>query len=463
MHWRALATLALIGWGAAAFGAAYPWAYIPLFATAALLGASGFIVRGRPGRIDRPTMVALAILGGMIALQLLPLSDAAIARISPETDVLLRRDAIGYGSDGRRHPLSIRPQATTLALCAFASLSVFLLGSARSLTSRDTRAVAGGVSALGIALAVAGIVQNAMWNGKLYGFWVPEQVGSAFGSFNNHNHFAGWMLMAVPLSIGLLMGRTIERVARLKPGWRNRMLWLSSSDANKTVLLGFAILVMAVALVLTMSRSGMFGFLLAMAASGWFVVRRQSTGSRRIVAAGYLSLVVVVAIGWTGFESVASRLSPASVSSMGGRAGVWADAWDIAKRFPLTGVGINSYGAATLYYQTIELDLHYSTAHNDYLQLLAEGGLLVCAPAALAALAFAWAVRRRLREGSDDEADYWVRFGAITGILAMALQEAAEFSLQMPGNAVMFALLCAIALRPPGRSRRRPERVAQDT
>jgi hypothetical protein len=41
---------------------------------------------------------------------------------------------------------------------------------------------------------------------------------------------------------------------------------------------------------------------------------------------------------------------------------------------------------------------------------------------------------------------YWIRFGAATGLAAIAIQSAVEFSLQMPGNAVLFVVLCAIAL-----------------
>ena len=98
-------------------------------------------------------------------------------------------------------------------------------------------------------------------------------------------------------------------------------------------------------------------------------------------------------------------------------------------------------------------DKHFAEAHNDYLQLLAEGGALVCIPAALAILAFAWTVRCRFLEVSVQSSDYWIRVGAITGILAIALQEISDFSLQMPGNAVLFVLLCGIAARQPSRSR----------
>jgi hypothetical protein len=66
-------------------------------------------------------------------------------------------------------------------------------------------------------------------------------------------------------------------------------------------------------------------------------------------------------------------------------------------------------------------------------------------------------VRRRFREGRDDRTGYWIRLGAVTGLVAIAFQEIVEFSLQMPGNAAFFTVLCAVAVRKasakPGRER----------
>ena len=56
---------------------------------------------------------------------------------------------------------------------------------------------------------------------------------------------------------------------------------------------------------------------------------------------------------------------------------------------------------------------------------------------------------------------WWLRRGAVTGLIAIALQETVEFSLQMPGNAVLFALLCAVALHRP--QQHRPEVVPGPT
>lgn len=88
-------------------------------------------------------------------------------------------------------------------------------------------------------------------------------------------------------------------------------------------------------------------------------------------------------------------------------------------------------------------------AHNDYLQLASEGGLLVGVPALIALLVVGRQIACRLREDEADSRAHWTRVGAVAGLVAIALQESVDFSLQIPGNAVLFALLCAIALHVP--------------
>ena len=102
-----------------------------------------------------------------------------------------------------------------------------------------------------------------------------------------------------------------------------------------------------------------------------------------------------------------------------------------------------------LVYQSGSRELMYAEAHNDYLQLLAEGGVLL-AGAVMGLVAVCGAgIRNRLRSGQDDVLTYWVRRGAIAGLAGAAAQSVVEFSLQMPGNAVLFVLLTALALHRP--------------
>jgi hypothetical protein len=70
---------------------------------------------------------------------------------------------------------------------------------------------------------------------------------------------------------------------------------------------------------------------------------------------------------------------------------------------------------------------------------------LLAVPAVLSVMTFVALVRRRFIEETSASA-YWLRAGAITGIIAIAVQECVDFSLQIPGNAALFAVLCGIAI-----------------
>src|SRR5215831_5379686 len=298
MSWRAAAILVLISWGALSFGAVYPWAFAPLYAGCAAVGVMALLQRQRTTATDVPLAVSLMLLTIAIAVQLIPLQAETIRALSPQTDAFLQRYVLGYASSIERHALSIEPAATMRALLAMCAFALLLLGSARTLTETDTVQIARGVGILGVVMALVGIVQKAMWNGKIYGFWTPYEAGDSFGPFVNRNHFAGWMLMALPLAIGYFSARVERAMGRVKPGWRNRLIWFSSPEASQTILFGSVALLMALALVLTMSRSGAMGLLVALVIAGWFVTRGQSTGARRALLATFLVFVAVFVAWW---------------------------------------------------------------------------------------------------------------------------------------------------------------------
>ena len=72
------------------------------------------------------------------------------------------------------------------------------------------------------------------------------------------------------------------------------------------------------------------------------------------------------------------------------------------------------------------------------------GGVLLAAPVLMIAIAGAWRIRRSLR--GDRTAIYWVRAGAVSGLVAVAVQSLWETGLRVPANVLLFAVLAAIAM-----------------
>ena len=442
--------VAAVAWGGFAFGAVYPWAYWPLAVCAAAVGVVGVSVPQCAAAANFPGLrlfagaLFLFVIAG--ALQIVPLPLAQIAKLSPEASSALARLDLGFvAGASARHPLSIAPGRTWVALVLFASYALLVLGCARLLSIRGARRMAEAIAIVGVLLAFAAIVQKPFATEKVYGLWTPIDGGSPYGPFVNRNHFAGWMLMGLPLTLGLLCAMLSRAMRGVRPYWRDGLMWLSTPDASLILLTGAATFVMAISLVLTLSMSGMTALAVAIVITAMCVIRRRWTRGRTAAAIAYLAVLFVVAYGWAGADVIASRFADSNWTELDARRGAWTDALDVSARFPLTGTGLNTYGVATILYQRHDLAHHYEQAHNDYLQLLAEGGVLLAVPAALCLVVFARAVRRRFR-GETSTTAYWLRVGAVTGLAAIALQETFDFSLQMPGNALLFAVLCGIAL-----------------
>ena len=155
---------------------------------------------------------------------------------------------------------------------------------------------------------------------------------------------------------------------------------------------------MAMSLVLTMSRSGISALAVSLVLTGWIIARGLKGRSRRTAGAVYLVLMFATAIGWVGADAIVERFSEANWDAFNKRQGAWADAVHVASVFPLTGTGVNTYETAARFYQRHDLDQFYGESHNDYLEILAEGGILVGLPVAIVLVLLAREVRKRMRE-----------------------------------------------------------------
>lgn len=438
----------LIGAGTLAFGAVYPWGYIPLLAAAAAIGLWG-LRRGGLAPATRLLAVALLLVWIVAAVQLVPLPRSLVDWVSPATAALSTSYNLAVrGAAAGALPLSVDPASTQVAVLALAGLSLYLLGLPALLDHRSVRALPPALALFAVPLALFSIYNREHTNNLVYWFWVPVESarGNVFGPFVNRNHYGGWMLMTLCLLVGCLFGRLERTLPERRDGRRRLAVWLSSAEANGMVLMALAILVGALSLVWTLSRSAMLSFGAASVAFVWLALgRRRLSGARRLTGVAILGIVLFGGVVWRGPVQLVEWFQENNLAS---RLDAWRDGWDVIRAFPLTGTGLNTYSVAMLFYQSRNPDAHMSRAHSDYVQLLAEGGALLALPAAVAIVALALAIRRNLRAARAEARGYWIRAGAAVGLLAMGLQETLEFSLQIPANALLFCTLAAIALTP---------------
>jgi O-antigen ligase len=438
--WLVLTLLAL---ATLAFGAVYPWAYLPLFAAAAVTGVIG-VRQGGIMPALRPVAVGLLVLWITIAIQLIPLPSAFVHAVSPSIRGIISSYDLAFTPDADWLRLSIDPARTYIALLALGALGVYMIGLPSLLNARGLRFFPRGLALVAVPLALFAIDSRQDNNGLIYGFWQPLDGGGAdhAGPFINRNHFGGWIVMSLCVMVGWLLGK-IERGARVS-GTRATAL---GDEGGAVFLMATAIVLGAISLFWIVSRSAITSFGAAMAVFAWLVMKRRHMGpARRIFVLAALALVLITAASYRGIDILARWF--VDERSLLSRIDAWRDGWDVVRDFPVIGTGLNTYSPAMLVYQKGNPGFHMAQAHNDYLQLVAEGGVVVALAVAVTALLLTSAIRRTLRAAKIEARGYWVRTGAAVGLLAIAFQEVVEFSLQIPANAFLFCTLAALTVTP---------------
>jgi O-antigen ligase len=439
----------LVAWGALAFGAEYSWAYAPLLTfalTASVLGMYASPARSFP---SKAVLWALAAWLACVVVQVLPLPSAVVTRLSPsrtivDFDRLFAQATMAVPTSHAVRTLSVAPAHELLGVLFLAVLGVLFFGCVRGFSTSPIVPFARAIVVLGVVVALVEMAQRSSGSEIVYGLWYPPKLNGHFSApFINRNHTAGWLLMAMSVSAGYLVGLVSQGWRRVEPTWRARVVWLASAAAGEALMVGAAVTAMAVAVVFTTSRSGLIGLAAMILLLTGAVIVQQPSGSRRSLVLGCLALVLIAGAALGRLDVVMARFDSALAD---GRFQVWNDTLRIVHDFPLTGTGWNTYGIAMLHYQTVPDGGRYIEAHNDYLQLVAEGGALLVLPVLLSMALLVREIRRRFSESRDDVTRQWVRIGAVVGLIAIALQEMTDFTLQMPGAAVLFVVLLAIAI-----------------
>jgi len=413
---------------ALAYGTVHYWA-LALFSLGGLMILFFWVIDAwklRKLRLSR-NLLQVPLLG-MLALgivQLLPVRNPADS---------------GVPSLATTKTLSLDPYSTRLVLVQVAALLVYF---AAVLVFTDTphrlRILVRTITIFGFLLAIFGLTQSFTSPNKVY--WVRELTQStAFGPFINRHHFAGYMELTLALPLGLLFAGSVEK--------EKRLVYL------------FAVGLMGIALIMTNSRGGMLSlvaeilFLAALTASRQ---KRRTDGERqedprrvgRAVTRAALALILIltlfIGVVFLGGELALSRLvgSVNTDDPTTGRAHFWSVTLDIIKAHPLVGTGLGAFGVVYTSYDSRNGLFRLEQAHNDYLQVLSDGGIV----GAGLGLFFIVVLFRKgfMRRESQDDYRRGVAVGALAGCFAVLVHSFFDFTLHTTSNALLFLVLAALA------------------
>jgi uncharacterized membrane protein len=447
-------TLALLIFTPLAYGTVEPWS--EAIAELVILGLGVVwllsMLRQWELRIELPPgwLPALLFLG-LIVIQSLPLPSLLVSLVSP-TAVALTREAWEFtGGAAGVMPLSMDPYATWRMTLKFLALALFFLVVYNSYrTHAQVKRAVWVMISMGTLLALFGIAQRMTWNGRLYWLGPEAPHGSAFGPFVNRTHFAGLMVVIVPMALALVLaGRRNHERHRHRRDWREQLRAWNSREAGPVSLIPWLIFLMGGAALVSGSRGGVVALLTALL----IMVGLGSHGSWGARRAGRIilttGLIVLTGI-WIGgdilygtIERLAEEVSQAEMSP---RLHIWADAIQVWRQFPAIGSGLTTFGIVFPLGRTIPAPVTYTHAESDWVQLLVDTGAVGLFVALLSIGVTVLALMRRY-QAADSR---WMRAFALAGMVALAgavVQGIANFNLLVMSNFAYLALAVALSMR----------------
>lgn len=289
-------------------------------------------------------------------------------------------------------------------------------------------------------------------SGLEYGFLVKKvhNLGLATGTYVNRNHLAGYLNLCLAAGIGLMIARLGGDTAHT---WRQRLRSIARLLLGEKARLRIYLIVMVIGLVLTRSRMGNTAFFagtLIVGALG-LLLMRGAPRSTMLFLASLVVLDLLIVGTWFGVDQVAQRIQATEVTANAenvlpteDRDEVDRAALPYLKDFMLTGSGGGSFYVVFPSYHSNRLNGFYDFAHNDYVQIAAETGvvgLLLCGTVVFGAL---WQALRAMRQRRDPLMR-GTGFGVTMAICWLLIHSAVDFNLQMPATAFTATVLLALA------------------
>jgi O-antigen ligase len=409
-------------------------ASLPLLASAAFqVARTKLDVGGRAALYLVAAVLALPI------LQLLPLPPAIWTSLPGRSEF-----AAAYTEAAIPTPwlgISLSPPGTwRSALALIPPVAVFL--SVLLLGRRSRRALSLGLIAFGFVSVLLGLAQLAQGPESALRFHAITNPSEAVGFFANRNHFAALLYIVLPFTAAWAVGLAADRRPQMLVGVALCVLVLAS------LLLGLGMARSRAGLVLAMVAA------FASLALAWTgreapVARR---GHRVVLLGSLVGAALIVQFASIG---ILQRLESDIAQDL--RWELTRVTARIASDFQPVGSGIATF--EPIYRMHEEVDqlrpAYANHAHDDYIELLLEGGW----PAVAIIIAFAgwfaftsvqaWS---RPRIESASTVDLSLQRAAMIGALAICLHSSVDYPLRTTALSTLFALCCAFMI-PPFRSR----------
>ncbi len=389
-----------------------------------------------------PGIIPLMCLWAYFVLQIIPLPASLIELISPVT-YQLYSETIGIAQTVSWMSLSVNKKATMLELLRLTGYIAFYILTVQLLTNKELLKKAINIIIFFASLlAIYSLLQYLSGTTKIY--WFRETFGaSPFGPFVNRNHYAGFMGMLFPVALALFLA--------LKPkiaysGLREKLSeFLKQKRTNMHILIGLGAVIIAFSIFLSLSRGGIISLTLSMFFFSAFLLLKK-TRRKRIWIMILIICLIVTSVSWFGWDPILSRFE--KIANIEGyvtdlRVLFWMDSLQIIKNFPVTGTGFGTFIDIYPKYTSIKEEIVLEHAHNDYIELLANGGVIALFLTGWFVISVILSSFKNFLIRKDSYSVY-LYIGSLTGIISILLHSFTDFNLQTGSNGLYFFFLIGL-------------------
>lgn len=291
------------------------------------------------------------------------------------------------------------------------------------------------------AILIIGTVE-ALYALEFHALAGPETEQGIVGTYVNRNHLAGLLEMTISVAIGLCLAHA-SRIPR-QPGSRGLVIWLTSFLLGRGGWMLFALLVMMCALVFTTSRGGIIalGAALAIVLGFSAIAKNRDLGERRTLP--LLAGVIFFGLMWFGLGGLPDKLDRAGLD--GGRADLREVGYQMIADRPLFGSGAGTFRWVFPQYKDARFSLgYYEHAHNDYIELLTDQGVVgaVLAMGAIGSAGVCIVIGFRVRRRARIRA---ALIASSVGTLSLMIHGLVDFNFHIPANATYFFVLLGLGV-----------------
>lgn len=404
------------------------WAPVPMGSNRALFWALNTFLVGATGALYFGWLSRRGIAPRIGPAQLAPLPILYLLLVFYLIGQLIRFPVAGLD------PISMAPGATLwmlLRLMTYGMLFFLVLQATRN--RERFNLFLDVLLAIGTLHAVAALIMLRMGD-TLMGYEKWAYLGSATGTFVNRNSFATFMALNCCLAVAQLIRALLEN---RDEDYRYDHYWI------RLALTASSVMIVMAALVASQSRMGALAAALGTAITLFLALLATSRRKRTFFAAAGVALAGCLAIGWLYGEQLLNRMLDVE-QSWSIRAALYRQVVELIAQRPWTGFGGGSFEIVfpTVHAPPVATDRLWDKAHNSYLTLWSELGLVAGSLIPLLFALIGWKLFAALRRDRRRWLPAAIGLGCLVAVAAHAL---VDFSMEIQAVALWLVAILAAA------------------